>query len=146
MCCKRLAPIRFVPFSYFCTCWNVSPSPSPSVGWLIPSIIRRIRTRLPTCLSIGLGAFLAFCFTVPPNYHMRGRASRLRRRRGPSRGEAATHAPTGDAGVGPELLTECDLEKKGALVVMRDGPVGCKACDWLTPRGTPAVCLVPWPL
>ena len=30
MCCKRLAPIRFVPFSYFCTCWNVIPRPSPS--------------------------------------------------------------------------------------------------------------------
>src|SRR6266850_2016565 len=40
MCCKRLAPMRFVPFSYFCTCWNVSPSPSPSFCWLIPSTNR----------------------------------------------------------------------------------------------------------
>ena len=58
ICCKRLAPIRLVPFSYFCTCWNVRSSASPSFSWLIPSIIRRIRTRLPTCLSVGLGDFL----------------------------------------------------------------------------------------
>src|SRR6266853_157972 len=57
ICCSRLAPIRFVPFSYFCTCWNVSDSASPSFSWLIPSIMRRILTRLPTCLSMGLGAF-----------------------------------------------------------------------------------------
>jgi hypothetical protein len=25
ICCRRLAPIRFVPFSYFCTCWKVRP-------------------------------------------------------------------------------------------------------------------------
>src|SRR5262249_23533518 len=60
MCCKRLAPMRFVPLSYFCTCWNVSPRASPSFSWLIPSIIRRIRTRLPTFLSHGLGTFLTF--------------------------------------------------------------------------------------
>ena len=30
MCCSRLAPIRLVPFSYFWTCWKVSPSLSPS--------------------------------------------------------------------------------------------------------------------
>ena len=59
ICCSRLAPIRLVPFSYFCTCWNVSPSASPSFSWLMPSIIRRMRTRLPTCLSIGFGAFFA---------------------------------------------------------------------------------------
>src|SRR5262245_30810962 len=56
MCCKRPAPMRFAPFSYFCTCWDVSPSSSPSFSWLIPSIIRRIRIRLPTCLSTRLGA------------------------------------------------------------------------------------------
>ena len=38
-------PILFFPFSYFCTCWNVIPMTSPSFSWLIPSIIRRIRTR-----------------------------------------------------------------------------------------------------
>src|SRR3954467_8508192 len=72
-------------FLIFLHLLDVSPSPSPSVDWLIPSIIRRIRTRLPTCLSIGLGAFLASCFTVPPNYYRRGRAGSLRRRGGPSR-------------------------------------------------------------
>src|SRR5262245_3618509 len=61
MCCKRPAPMRFLPFSYFCTCWNVTPSPSASFSWLIPSIIRRIRIRLPTCLSTGLGdLFIAY--------------------------------------------------------------------------------------
>src|SRR6202050_560091 len=55
----RLAPMRFFPFSYFCTCWKVKPRASPSFSWLIASIIRRMRTRLPTCLSIGFGALLA---------------------------------------------------------------------------------------
>src|SRR5262245_63247623 len=57
MRCRRLAPMRFVPLSYFCTCWNVGPRPSASFSWLIPSIFRAIRTRLPTCLSTGLGVF-----------------------------------------------------------------------------------------
>src|SRR5690606_23106617 len=30
-----------------------------SFSWLMLNIIRRIRTRLPTCLSIGLGVFFA---------------------------------------------------------------------------------------
>src|SRR6476646_8340776 len=59
MCCRRLALMRLAPLSYFCTCWNVMPSASPRFVWLIPSIIRRIRSRPPTCLSIGLGSFLA---------------------------------------------------------------------------------------
>src|SRR5882672_8460142 len=45
ICCNRLAPIRLVPFSYFCTCWKVRPRASPSFSWLIDSIMRRIRTR-----------------------------------------------------------------------------------------------------
>ena len=66
--CKRPTLMRLVPFSYFCTCWNVIPSASPSFVWLIPSIFRRIRTRLPTCLSTGLAAFLSIArFTMPPN-------------------------------------------------------------------------------
>ena len=48
---------RFVPFSYFWTCWNVMPSASPSSDWLMSNIIRRIRRRLPTCWSMGLGDF-----------------------------------------------------------------------------------------
>src|ERR1044072_1755714 len=59
ICCNRLAPIRFAPFSYFWICWNVSPSASPSFSWLMPSIRRRMRTRLPTYLSTGFGAFIA---------------------------------------------------------------------------------------
>src|SRR5687767_9475313 len=54
----RLAPTRLVPFSYFCTCWNVRPNASPSFSWLMPSMMRRMRTRLPTYLSTGLGALV----------------------------------------------------------------------------------------
>src|SRR5260221_11317917 len=54
----RLAPTRLVPFSYFCICWNVSPNASPSFSWLMPSMIRRMRTGLPTYLSTGLGALV----------------------------------------------------------------------------------------
>ena len=48
-------PIRLAPRSYFCTCWKVRPSSSPSRSWLMPSRVRRSRSRLPTCTSIGLG-------------------------------------------------------------------------------------------
>src|ERR1700757_4417706 len=51
--------MRLVPLSYFCTCWKVRPSASPSFSWLIANIMRRMRTRLPTCLSMGFGAFFA---------------------------------------------------------------------------------------
>ena len=30
--CSRPAETRFDPFSYFCTCWNVSPIPSARPG------------------------------------------------------------------------------------------------------------------
>src|ERR1700752_1293221 len=58
ICCRRLAPTRLVPFSYFWICWKVRPSASPSFSWLMPSMIRRIRTRLPTYLSTGFGALV----------------------------------------------------------------------------------------
>jgi hypothetical protein len=64
MCCKRPAPMRFTPFSYFCTCWNVSPSASASVSWVIPSIFRRIRTWLPTCLSTGVATFFSIAWVI----------------------------------------------------------------------------------
>src|SRR6266481_2601685 len=54
----RLAPTRLVPFSYFWTCWKVRPKASPSFSWLMPSMMRRMRTRLPTYLSTGLGALV----------------------------------------------------------------------------------------
>src|SRR5260370_2593615 len=59
----RLAPTRLVPFSYFCTCWKVRPNASPSFSWLMPSMMRRMRTRLPTYLSTGLGALVDICST-----------------------------------------------------------------------------------
>src|ERR1700678_1526731 len=63
----RLAPTRLVPFSYFCTCWKVRPSASPSFSWLMPSMMRRMRTRLPTYLSTGLGALVDIANT-PRDY------------------------------------------------------------------------------
>jgi hypothetical protein len=41
ICWRRLALIRFAPFSYFCTCWNAMPRASPSCVWDLPSIMRR---------------------------------------------------------------------------------------------------------
>jgi hypothetical protein len=41
------------------------PSASPRVVWLMPSIIRRVRTRLPTCLSIELRGFFAILEHYP---------------------------------------------------------------------------------
>src|SRR6266404_1130912 len=70
----RLAPTRLVPFSYFCICWNVSPNASPSFSWLMPSMMRRMRTRLPTYLSTGLGALVDISST-PWDYALRARQS-----------------------------------------------------------------------
>ncbi len=36
---------------------NVRPKASPNFSWLMPRMTRRMRTRLPTCRSIGLGTF-----------------------------------------------------------------------------------------
>ena len=55
-CLSRLFPIRrewlalmrLDPFSYFWTCWNVSPSAFAISVWLISSMRRRMRKRLPT--------------------------------------------------------------------------------------------------
>src|SRR5215510_1537354 len=62
--------MRFVPFSYFCTCWKVRPSFSPSFSWLIPSIRRRMRTREPTYLSVGFGDFFAIICIGPHNVRL----------------------------------------------------------------------------
>src|SRR5258708_27387705 len=87
--CSRPAPIRLVPFSYFCTCWNVNPMSLPSSVWLISSIMRRMRTRLPTCLSVELGDFLGMIdrlqravAAVHSGVHSRGAASIHYERRG----------------------------------------------------------------
>ena len=48
---SRPAPTRFTPFSYFCTCWNVTPSRLPSSVCDMPLAIRRARMRWPTSTS-----------------------------------------------------------------------------------------------
>src|SRR5262245_7906437 len=35
---------------------GVRPSAAPSFSWLIATILRRMRTRAPTCSSVGFGA------------------------------------------------------------------------------------------
>ena len=78
MRCSRPAPMRFTPFSYFCTCWNVTPIRSASSVWERRHSSRRERTRRPTsasrlsarlartCLSIILACFMycIFCLFV----------------------------------------------------------------------------------
>src|SRR6516164_8939177 len=71
ICCNRLAPMRLVPFSYFCTCWKVSPRASPSFPWLIASILRRMRTRPPTYLSTGLGDFFSTLANIKKRHFCR---------------------------------------------------------------------------
>ncbi|SCM75836.1 hypothetical protein KL86PLE_30283 [uncultured Pleomorphomonas sp.] len=54
---RRPAPTRVAPFSYFWTCWKVTPSAVPSFSWEMPRIMRRMRMRAPTCTSAGFGTF-----------------------------------------------------------------------------------------
>ena len=42
--CSRLALMRLAPFSYFCTCWNVMPSSSPSLPGSFTEQISRGKT------------------------------------------------------------------------------------------------------
>src|SRR4029077_8356776 len=51
---SRPAPTRFTPFSYFCTCWNVTPSRLPSSVCDMPWAMRRARMRCPTSISCEL--------------------------------------------------------------------------------------------
>jgi hypothetical protein len=44
-CCKRLALILFVPFSYFWTCWKLILTASPTWVWLRPKMSLRVRSR-----------------------------------------------------------------------------------------------------
>src|SRR5436309_5287057 len=48
---SRPAPTRFTPFSYFCTCWKVTPSRLPSSVCDMPLAMRRARIRWPTSMS-----------------------------------------------------------------------------------------------
>src|SRR5262245_61528106 len=50
---SRPAEMRFMPRSYFCTCWKVTPSASLSSVWVRPRCSRRVRTRLAISASIG---------------------------------------------------------------------------------------------
>src|SRR3954471_5173744 len=76
MRCSRPAPMRFTPFSYLCTCWNVPPIRSASSVWERRHSSRRERTRRPTsasrpsarlartCLSTTLACFMICVFAV----------------------------------------------------------------------------------
>src|SRR3954467_14455202 len=74
--CRRPAPMRFTPFSYFCTCWKVTPMRSASSVCDRRHSRRRERTRRPTsasrpsarlartCLSTILACFMICVFAV----------------------------------------------------------------------------------
>ena len=51
ICCSRPAETRFVPFSYFCTCWNVSPMPSARLDCDRPRCSRSARILRPISTS-----------------------------------------------------------------------------------------------
>ena len=50
--------MRLVPFSYFCTCWKVTPSRFPSSVWDMPLAMRRARMRWPTSISCDVVLFV----------------------------------------------------------------------------------------
>ena len=49
--CSRPAETRLVPFSYFCTCWNVRPIPSARLDWDRPRSSRSARILRPISTS-----------------------------------------------------------------------------------------------
>src|SRR5712675_1760828 len=112
----RLAPTRLVPFSYFCTCWNVRPNASPSFSWLMPSMIRRMRTRLPTYLSTGLGALVDISNT-PWDYASGGEAKRKPSM--PQARVASKPAPFGDAPANHEYQGGGDQHRCGNVAAAR---------------------------
>jgi hypothetical protein len=87
------------------------PKASASFDWLISSMSRRIRRRLPTCLSIGLRAPLGICapqmilrFTLrlvwwhamrPSRASLKGSETPLLASPGPSRLARAAGSPSG---------------------------------------------------
>src|SRR5450631_1461344 len=52
---RRPAPTRFVPFSYFCTCWNETPSRLARSPCDMPAASRCARMDTPTWLSAEVG-------------------------------------------------------------------------------------------
>ncbi len=64
ICSSRPAPTRFTPFSYFCTCWNVTPSRSANSVWLMLRLSRCARIRCPISTSFGRGDFWDFAFDL----------------------------------------------------------------------------------
>src|SRR5262245_11948253 len=59
ICCNRPAPMRLVPFSYFCTCWKVRPSLSASFCWGVRQVPGRQVSTRP-----GRGGSLVFLVLV----------------------------------------------------------------------------------
>jgi hypothetical protein len=48
---ERARGNAFVPFSYFCICWKVTPRASATYVWLLPPSSRAARKRAPTGFS-----------------------------------------------------------------------------------------------
>ena len=58
ICCNRLAPMRLVPLLVFLHLLEREAERIAHFPWLIASILRRMRTRRPTCSSMGDGQVL----------------------------------------------------------------------------------------
>ena len=98
---SRLAPMRLTPFSYFWICWKVIPSAAPSFSWLIPTVMRRIRSRAPTWLSIGLGIFFMGCANPGPGGGRRQRGAGRRRPASEHANLSPRASPAQSAGAAP---------------------------------------------
>ena len=55
-----------VPSSYFCTCWNETPTASASMSWVTPASRRRNLSREATWRSMALGRRFDICSTALP--------------------------------------------------------------------------------
>ena len=77
---------RFAPVSYFWICWNLIPTESASCCWVMPTIQRRWRIRLPTCTSTG-------CFTFRLLFVVRTHRLSTRWPACPSKGVEAISVP-----------------------------------------------------
>ena len=61
----RVETTAFVPVSYLCTCWCVTPRALPSAPWLSPNFARRIRITEPIFLSTTRSRLRFIAMSLP---------------------------------------------------------------------------------
>src|SRR5262245_33248962 len=119
-----------MPFSYFCTCWNVSPNASANVCWVMPSIMRRMRMRLPTCTSIALGAFV-LGLAMARIAHTRDLVHAVRPRGRPDRHGATKAVGTDHNAPGMRIAAGADH----SMARKRNAPTACEVRSGHSHRG-----------